>query len=940
MKRTRYVQVIGWALMLNVAAVALGWWSVSQEHLRERVQQRLQSRLDNREAALQKLASNPEAFPEDSKVFVLDYDLAGELVRWNTHQFAPDSSLRRALLGRPLQLIVEQGHYLFGRGVRTPLGERYLFIPLYREAQPPTDLRRFGLINRVLEEQPQLELGGINLSPGAQSLVLATRNGQHLGFEINLQQQLPEGLLGPMILLFVLGGLLVLGAAWQKAQLEQYSLWAPFLFSSVWLALVGFALVDSLPEALGTLGPAAKLLLAFLAVTGVHLVRLPIRLAGNNARALWMAGFQIGVGGILVWAASGFYVVEARHLAIEWARGNYLGPSVVAGLLLAFGGVFGISAGVTRLLAAIPGRPIVVGVVRLAAGGALGLALAFWVGVWPGVLVAFSTLLAQPGGYATRVSGRDLVVRALLAVAVALWFGRAMGLEAADATRTLKVFYTLALLAFDLLLEIWGRSLVPRPGVRLEGNVRGQATVGLMLLNLLPLTALYVVNDQVVQQEFKQALQQRIQNQLGNIQLQMEQEEAVLFELVNGPGNNPMGANPGPSNFFCDYLRYVRQLANAELVFYTASGVQYATTFTADCQPEGVQRYLPPHLFAQLAEAPGSAIFDESPARWRAASTILYQRTPVAYLVAWFDAGQLAAGFDTALSYFVLVFIVMLLVLQVFTARIAERSRGLIDELLGALQLLEKNQARALVPRREASGLLQRYNQLLIRLRTNAKQRDNLEATDFYRNIARKIAHEIRNPLTPIALKVQQTQMLLQRGETDRAAENLRVVHQHTQRLASLTEKLVQQGQPEDSVAQTDLPALLEELLQVYSDIGVGLRLLPPKIAVPAVRVPTHELRQILENLIRNAAQAGATQLLLDWRFEEKNVVLRVTDNAQGMPREIRNRVFNRYFTTKKQGLGFGLYEVRRIVEQRGGAIWLTSLPKVGTSFTLKLPIG
>jgi two-component system sensor kinase FixL len=207
--------------------------------------------------------------------------------------------------------------------------------------------------------------------------------------------------------------------------------------------------------------------------------------------------------------------------------------------------------------------------------------------------------------------------------------------------------------------------------------------------------------------------------------------------------------------------------------------------------------------------------------------------------------------------------------------------------------------------------------------------------------LAAVLAHEIKNPLAAVSGAIQMISVRFAPGSEERG-----IVQEVLRRLDALNDLLgdllLFARPPRPNVRRVDLPMLVENLtgflrtdpgwerLQVEVDGQVG-----PVAADPEL------LRIALENLLLNAAHAMAGKGVMRIRFHESDgmALVDVVDSGPGIPAEIRDRVFNPFFTTKARGTGLGLATVRRIAESHHGHIDILHSSASGTTMRLSLPL-
>lgn len=214
--------------------------------------------------------------------------------------------------------------------------------------------------------------------------------------------------------------------------------------------------------------------------------------------------------------------------------------------------------------------------------------------------------------------------------------------------------------------------------------------------------------------------------------------------------------------------------------------------------------------------------------------------------------------------------------------------------------------------------------------------------------MARQVAHEIKNPLTPIRLGVQH----LRRARTDRRVDFDRVLEQNVERILREIDRLDEiarafsrYGQPPEQrggAESTDVAAVLRDLvdLETMGEEHVQWTLRGDRHPVHAL-ARREELREVLLNVFENARLARASEVTAslhrDGEGREGRVAITVHDNGQGIPADVLPRIFEPHFSTRTSGSGLGLAISRRLIESWGGTIEIESAPGRGTRVEIRL---
>jgi nitrogen fixation/metabolism regulation signal transduction histidine kinase len=213
--------------------------------------------------------------------------------------------------------------------------------------------------------------------------------------------------------------------------------------------------------------------------------------------------------------------------------------------------------------------------------------------------------------------------------------------------------------------------------------------------------------------------------------------------------------------------------------------------------------------------------------------------------------------------------------------------------------------------------------------------------------VARRLAHEIKNPLTPIQLAAERLEMRLSEQLDDNGRNMLtratQTIVNQVEALKTLVNGFRDYARlPSPTVTRVDLNALIREILVLYesapkpilTDLGADL---------PAVQADSSQLRQVIHNLLQNAQQAIAEQVdgrvTLSTRHDGRRVELILRDNGPGFPPATLPRAFEPYVTTKARGTGLGLAIVKKIIDEHRGEITLSNQAEGGAEVRVRLPL-
>jgi two-component system, NtrC family, nitrogen regulation sensor histidine kinase NtrY len=245
----------------------------------------------------------------------------------------------------------------------------------------------------------------------------------------------------------------------------------------------------------------------------------------------------------------------------------------------------------------------------------------------------------------------------------------------------------------------------------------------------------------------------------------------------------------------------------------------------------------------------------------------------------------------------------------------------------------------------EISNLMQSFNIMTKRLKESREELARVERELAWREMARQVAHEIKNPLTPMKLSIQH----LRQERKDRAGDFNEAFEKVTQMLLEQIEALDRIASEFSRFARMPLPRF--EPVDVHDLLRRTISVFPQKEGVdfqsefadtiPVVYADPDELQRAFINIIRNSIQAmpeGGT-LDISTRITDGRVRIRFHDTGSGIRPEVRKRLFEPNFSTKTEGMGLGLAIVKKAIEEMDGTIAITSEMNSGTSVDISLPV-
>ena len=233
------------------------------------------------------------------------------------------------------------------------------------------------------------------------------------------------------------------------------------------------------------------------------------------------------------------------------------------------------------------------------------------------------------------------------------------------------------------------------------------------------------------------------------------------------------------------------------------------------------------------------------------------------------------------------------------------------------------------------------------KLKESIEKLQKSERENAWRDMAKQIAHEIKNPLTPMKLSIQ---LLLRSWENQdpdfderlkNTTETLITQIETLKRIAEEFSEFAKMPKPQEQVI--NVANKIEEICKLYENSDVDVIPDLQHYKEPLIIADEKQITRALINLVKNAIQAipqGVKgKIILRLEIYGGKVVIKVIDNGSGIPEEVRDKLFIPSFTTKSSGMGLGLAMVKNIVDNAGGKISFTTEVGKGTTFILEFPL-
>lgn len=308
---------------------------------------------------------------------------------------------------------------------------------------------------------------------------------------------------------------------------------------------------------------------------------------------------------------------------------------------------------------------------------------------------------------------------------------------------------------------------------------------------------------------------------------------------------------------------------------------------------------------------------------------------------------ELSSFLVAILNIFVVLFALSILG-ALFVSNWITKPLRLVQESLSRIQLGKTNKPIEYSGRDEIGSLVEEYNKKVQELEHYAIELAKSERESAWREMAKQVAHEIKNPLTPMRLSIQHMQRSLRQDDPEWKEKIDRFTHTVIEQIDALSNIANEFSNfakmPKAQEEVLDLLTILSNAVELYKDTpGVQVRLARTDLSAAFVYADKDQLIRVFNNLIKNGIQAipeereGKIEVFI--RKREHQFVVEVRDNGTGIEPDRIDKIFTPNFTTKSTGMGLGLAMVKNIVENAGGKIWFETSQNVGTGFFVSLPV-
>ncbi|MCK9255815.1 MAG: ATP-binding protein [Bacteroidales bacterium] len=440
-------------------------------------------------------------------------------------------------------------------------------------------------------------------------------------------------------------------------------------------------------------------------------------------------------------------------------------------------------------------------------------------------------------------------------------------------------------------------------------------------------------------------------------EIMLDKMHSVVVELEHSIGQKEL-LNYEEANYLNDLLIKLSNVFYTDINLYDLNGILISTS-RSELFDKGLKaRYIDVQAYSELLlKNAGTVIIDEKideidyssvyiPFRNFNNETIAYLNLP--YFARQNEFSEEISNFILAFSNIFLILILISVIVGVFISRQLTRPLALVQEKIKLMDINKKAEKIIYHKNDELGGLIREYNRKVDELTESANKLAQSERETAWREMAKQIAHEIKNPLTPMKLSVQH----LERAY-DLKDENWEETYKKVSKI------LIEQIDILSTIASefsnfAKMPASKKEVVNIVEIIKNSIQLFENtedinfefKANIKTegfIYADKEQVLRVFTNLIKNSTQAIPKErkglILIEISDLEKSYIIKVVDNGTGISKQMIPKIFQPNFTTKSGGMGLGLSMVKSLLISNNATIYFETKENIGTEFIIEIPM-
>lgn len=505
----------------------------------------------------------------------------------------------------------------------------------------------------------------------------------------------------------------------------------------------------------------------------------------------------------------------------------------------------------------------------------------------------------------------------------------------------LFTFFSLLLLSLLFVRQISGGELL----MNFSFKYRIQLFLVFIVLTSLALfgggTVYYI------KQQFETKNHENISEKIRSVLLEMESRFDDEKELTKNL-----------SDYITFRLKKLSYIFFADINLYDSQGNLYASSQPKVFNEGLTSKKMNPEAFLQISILSKSEfVHDERIGKLEYLSAYVPFKNKDGKILAYLNLPYFAkqnelekeiSGFLVALINIYVLLFALSIVSAILISNYVTKPLKLIQDKLSKIKLGKTNELIEWKEKDEIGSLVSEYNRMILELSKSAELLAKSERESAWREMAKQVAHEIKNPLTPMKLSVQHLMRVWKDNDPDVEKRMERLTHTIIEQIDTLstiaTEFSNFAQMPKANLEMIDIQEVLQSSISLFREsdnIEIYFENHVPQGAT--VVADKEQLLRVFNNLIKNAIQAipeeRGGRVDVDLKQDGARYTISIKDNGVGINNEVINKIFVPNFTTKTGGMGLGLAMVKNIVEGINGRIWFETSLEQGTIFYISLPV-
>jgi signal transduction histidine kinase len=287
-------------------------------------------------------------------------------------------------------------------------------------------------------------------------------------------------------------------------------------------------------------------------------------------------------------------------------------------------------------------------------------------------------------------------------------------------------------------------------------------------------------------------------------------------------------------------------------------------------------------------------------------------------------------------------------VASLLISNIVTKPLQLIQDKFSSIKIGKHNEPIIWNSNDEIGSLIVEYNKMIDQLEQNVIQLAKSEREGAWKEMAKQVAHEIKNPLTPMKLSIQHLERSLDVDQDElknRIRKLSKLLIEQIDSLALIANEFSSFAKmPAPDLKTYSIHELIKNAVQLFSaNDTITLKYLPLDNVEINAKIDKDQFCRVLYNLLKNAQQAIPSDRIGEISIElqklNNEAIISITDNGVGIAEELKDKIFYPNFSTKTEGMGLGLAMSKNIIESFNGTIYFETSEKTGTTFYIKLPV-